>query len=265
MRERNKTMNLKMTEKTESFSPEDRQIKTYSLVEIVKAPTTMVDHGPDNTIFSFPIVAILEVILTLGVILVLLLMSLAINAPLEEIANPNVTTDPAKAPWYFMGLQEMLEHGHPTLMAILMPTLILLFVIAVPYLDNSSTGAGVWFTSRRGKRITAYTAIYVLIVMPLFIILDSTFPMREIFRGQLPDFLLNTVFPSIIMAIIVILPLLVMLRSKPNAREVMLVMFTVLFISAIVFTLAGFLFRGPGFELYLPWDMPGDYSPWDNL
>lgn len=250
-------------EKQVSFG--DSSAKTYSLVELVRAPTLMADRGPENTVFAFPVVALIELILTLGVTVALLLMSLAINAPLEEIANPNITTDPAKAPWYFMGLQEMLEHGHPTLMAILMPTLILLFVIAVPYLDNSSTGAGVWFTSRRGKRITAYTAIYVLIVMPLFIILDSTFPMREIFRGQLPDFLLNTVFPSIIMAIIVILPLLVMLRSKPNAREVMLVMFTVLFISAIVFTLAGFLFRGPGFELYLPWDMPGDYSPWDNL
>jgi hypothetical protein len=45
----------------------------------------------------------------------------------------------------------------------------------------------------------------------------------------------------------------------------MLVLFTVLFVSATVFTLTGFLFRGPGFELFLPWNMPGDYSPWNNL
>jgi len=101
-----------------SFSKETRDTKTYSLVELVKAPTTMVDHGPEDSIFSFPVVAILELLLALGVVLILLLMSLSINAPLEEIANPNITTDPAKAPWYFMGLQEMLEHGHPTLMAV---------------------------------------------------------------------------------------------------------------------------------------------------
>lgn len=252
-------------EKTESFSPDNRQIKTYSLVELVKAPTTMVDHGPDGTIMAFPIVAILELLLTLGVILVLLLMSLTINAPLEEIANPNTTTDPAKAPWYFMGLQEMLEHGHPTLMAVLIPTLIILFVIAIPYIDNSSAGAGMWFTSKRGKRITLITAIYVLIVMPVYIFLDTSFSIRETLRGQLPDFVLNTVFPSIIMAIIVLLPLLVLLRYKPNHREIVLALFTVMFVSAIVFTLTGFLFRGPGFELYWPWNMPGDYSPWDNL
>jgi menaquinol-cytochrome c reductase cytochrome b/c subunit len=254
-----------MTEKTESFSPQDRQVKTYSLVELVKAPTTMADHGPDDSIFAFPVVAILELLLALGVIVLLLLMSLSVNAPLEDLANPTTTTDPAKAPWYFMGLQEMLEHGHPTLMAVLMPTLIVLFVIAVPYLDNSPSGAGVWFTSKRGKKITLFTALYVLIIMPAYIFLDSSFPLREIYRGQLPDFILNAVIPGLIMAVIVFLPLLVLLRYKPDAREVMIVLFTVLFISAIVFTLTGFLFRGPGFELYWPWNMPGGYSPWDNL
>jgi menaquinol-cytochrome c reductase cytochrome b/c subunit len=262
---RNQKRGATMTEKTESFSPQDRQIKTYSLVELVKAPTTMVDHGPDDSIFAFPVVAILELILTLGVILALLLMSFTINAPLEDLANPTTTTDPAKAPWYFMGLQEMLEHGHPTLMGVLMPTLIVLFVIAIPYLDNSPIGTGTWFTSKRGKRITLITALYVLVVMPLYILLDTSFPIRDIFRGQLPDFVLNAIVPALIMAVIVLLPLLVLMRYKPNAREVVLVLFTVLFTSAIVFTVTGFLFRGPGFELYWPWNMPGGYSPWDNL
>ncbi len=253
------------TKNSEAFSKEASKTKTYSLVELVKAPTTMVDKGPDDTIFSFPIVAIMEVLLALGVTILLLAMSLFVNAPLEEIANPNTTTDPAKAPWYFMGLQEMLEHGHPTLMAVLMPTLMVLFVIAIPYLDNSKTGSGVWFTSKRGKRITLYTTIYILIIMPLYIWLDTTFPLREILRGQMPDFVLQTVFPAVLMGIIVLLPLLALLRQKPTSREIVLTLFTVLFISAVVFTLAGFLFRGPGFELFWPWDMPGHYSPWDNL
>lgn len=258
-------MEVTQDTQTESFSPEDRQVKTYSLVELVKAPKTMVDHGPDGTIFAFPIVAILELLLTLGVILILLMMSIGIMAPLEDIANPNTTTDPAKAPWYFMGLQEMLEHGHPTLMAILMPALIVLFVIAIPYIDNSPTGAGSWFTSKRGKRITWMTSLYVLVVMPAFILLDTAFPLRELLRGQSPDFVLTVILPAIIMVVIVLLPLAILLRHKPNLREVVMVLFTMLFVSAIVFTLTGFLFRGPGFELYWPWNMPDGYSPWDNL
>ncbi len=252
-------------EKPQSFSKEKSATKTYSLVELVKAPTTMADKGPDDSIFSFPTVALLELLLTLGVIAFLVLFSLGVDAPLEEIANPNTTTDPAKAPWYLMGLQEMLEHGHPTLMAVGMPTLMVLFVMSIPYIDNVRKGSGVWFTSKKGKKVTRNTAIYTAVVMPAYIFLDSTFPLREILRGQLPDFILQAVFPAILMGAIVLLPVIVVWRTKPTPRELMLTLFTVLFVGAIVFTLAGFLFRGPGFELYWPWDMPGDYRPWHNL
>jgi menaquinol-cytochrome c reductase cytochrome b/c subunit len=240
--------------------------KTYTLVELVKgAPTTMLEKGLDDTVFSFPVVILLEVLLGLGLSAALLFMSLLRNAPLEEFANPNITTDPAKAPWYFMGLQEMLEHGHPTLMAVILPTIMVLFVLAIPYLDNSRNGAGRWFTSRRGKQFTKYTALYAVVIMPAFIVIDSAFPPRELLRGLAPDWVGQILIPSLIMGLIVVLPLVVLNRQRPNTREVMLVMFTMLFVSAIVFTLAGFFFRGPGFELYLPWDMPAGYSPLDNL
>lgn len=240
--------------------------KTYTLVELVhRAPAQMIDHGPDGTMFSFPIVALLELLLSMGAAAVLLLMSIWIDAPLEEIANPNLTTDPAKAPWYFMGLQEMLEHGHPTLMAVIIPTILVLFVMAIPYLDNDRQGAGRWFTSERGKRISRNTAFYALVVMPAFILLDSLFPPRELLRGVLPDLVTQAIIPGALMTLIVLAPLLVLRRLKPTIREVLLVLFTLMFVSAVVFTLAGFLFRGPGFELYLPWAMPEGYNPFNNL
>ena len=66
-----------------------------------------------------------------------------------------------------------------------MPTVMVMFVMAIPYVDNAREGAGVWFTSDRGKKITKMTAIYTAIVMPAYIYLDSTFPLREILRGTL--------------------------------------------------------------------------------
>jgi menaquinol-cytochrome c reductase cytochrome b/c subunit len=240
--------------------------KTYTLVELVKgAPATMLEKGPDETVFSFPVVILLELLLGLCLSAVLLFMSLTRNAPLEDFANPNLTTDPAKAPWYFMGLQEMLEHGHPTLMAVILPTIMVLFVLAIPYLDNSRQGAGRWFTSQRGKQITKFTALYALVVMPIFIVLDSAFPPRELLRGIAPDWVGQMVIPALIMGLIVFLPLIVLNKYHPSAREVMMAMFTLLFVSAVIFTLTGFFFRGPGFELYWPWNMPAGYSPLDNL
>jgi hypothetical protein len=240
--------------------------KTYTLVELVRrAPKTMVERGPDDTVFAFPVVALLEILLTLGFSVVLFLMSIARSAPLEEFANPNTTTDPAKAPWYFMGLQEMLEHGHPTLMAVVLPSIMVLFVLAIPYLDNSSAGSGRWFTSVRGKAITGWTALYALLIMPAYILLDNTFPPRELLRGLTPDWVAQFLLPALTIGVILALPLLILRRFRPDAREVMIALFTLLFVSAVVFTLVGFFFRGPGFDLYLPWQMPGGYSPLDNL
>ena len=100
---------------------------------------------------------------------------------------------------------------------------------------------------------------------PSFILLDNFFPPRELLRGIVPEFIAQAVIPAAILGLIVMLPVFVLWRSKPNAREVVLVIFTMLFVSAIIFTLTGFLFRGPGFELYPPWNMPNGYSPFDNL
>jgi len=240
-------------------------VKTYNLVEVVRGRTTMIEKGPDNTVFSFPIVAILEVLIALGVLAFLVIFSLVKNAPLEDLANPLITTDPAKAPWYFMGLQEMLEHAHPLVSGVLLPSLMVLFVMAIPYLDNSRAGSGVWFTSARGKRITLWTAIYTAIAMPVFIALDNFFPMRELLRGIVPDFVAQSILPVILIAVIVLLPVVMLMRWKPTAREVMLALFTVLITSAVIFTITGFFFRGPGFKLYWPWDMPNGYNPLNNL
>jgi hypothetical protein len=71
--------------------------------------------------------------------------------------------------------------------------------------------------------------------------------------------------PGGIVTLIIALPALVLRRFRANIREFMLALFTVMLIAAIVFTVSGFLFRGPGFKLYWPWLMPDGYNPWDGL
>jgi hypothetical protein len=239
--------------------------KTYTLVELVKGESPMVDKGPDDTVFSFPIVLLWEVVLLLGVTFAIFLFSLVKQAPLEEIANPLVTTDPAKAPWYFVGLQELLEHMHPTLAGVIIPTILVLFLVALPYLDHARAGVGVWFTSKRGKRIVILTALYTLIVIPAYIALDNAFSLRELLRDSVPQWVAQGLLPGGIMTLIIALPALVLRRFRANVREFMLALFTVMLVAAIVFTVSGFLFRGPGFKLYWPWLMPDGYNPWDGL
>jgi len=239
--------------------------KTYALVELVRGESPMVGKGPDDTLFSFPIVLLWEILLLLGVTLAIFLFSLIKQAPLEEIANPLVTTDPAKAPWYFVGLQELLEHMHPTLAGVIIPSVLVVFLLVLPYLDHAQANAGVWFSSNRGKRIVGWTALYTLIVIPAYILLDNAFSLRELLRGSVPAWVAQGLLPAAIIAVLVVLPALVLWRLKANTREFMLALFTVMFVSALVFTVSGFLFRGPGFKLYWPWKMPDGYNPWNDL
>lgn len=245
--------------------------KSYALVETMRGEGPLVGKGPDDTVFAFPIVLLVEVLLLLGVTLALFLFSLVKQAPLDTIANPLVTVDPAKAPWYFIGLQEMLEHMHPLVAGVILPTVLVGFLVVLPYLDRARAGAGVWFTSARGKRIVAWTALYTAIAMSALIALDNAVNLRESLRGRAPDWLAQGLLPAaILLAVVAVPPLVVWLAARPPAapatmREVLLALFTVMFISAIVFTLSGFLFRGPGFKMYLPWQMPNGYNPWDGL
>jgi hypothetical protein len=239
--------------------------KSYALVELVRGEGPMVDKGPENTVFSFPIVLLWEVVLLLGVTLVIFLFSLQKQAPLDEIANPMITTDPAKAPWYFVGLQELLEHMHPTAAGVLIPTLLVMFLLAVPYIDHSREGVGVWFSSPRGRRITAFSALYTLVAMAAYIALDNAFTLRELLRDIVPQWVGQGLAPLGILFLLVVIPVIVLWRLKASRREVILALFTIMLVSAAVFTLSGFLFRGPGFKLYWPWEMPDGYNPWDDF
>ncbi len=232
------------TSVTNEIFPKDSD-KSYALVELVRGDGPMVDKGPENTVFSFPIVLLWELILLLGVTLFIFVFSLLKQAPLDEIANPMITTDPAKAPWYFVGLQELLEHMHPTIAGVVIPTILVLFLIAVPYIDYSREGIGTWFSSSRGRRITLFTALYTVVTMTAYIALEIS--------GA-----------GILFGLVAIL-VIVLWRLKANRREIMLALFTMMLVSAFVLTVSGFLFRGPGFKLYLPWEMPDNYNPWDEF
>jgi quinol-cytochrome oxidoreductase complex cytochrome b subunit len=240
--------------------------KSYGLVAVMDRSSPQADKGPEDTLFSFPVVLLWELVLLLGVTLAIFLFSLIKQAPLEEIANPQVTTDPAKAPWYFVGLQELLEHMHPTLAGVIIPGILVGFLIVLPYLDSSRQGVGRWFGSRRGLRITLLTALYAVIVMSASILLDNAFSLRELLREVAPQWIAQGLLPGAILALLVLLPVAVLLLGFNGSRsEVILVLFTMLAVAAFVYTLSGFLFRGPGFKLYLPWNMPGGYNPLDGL
>jgi hypothetical protein len=87
-------------------------------------------------------------------------LSVLFNAPLLNKANPAITPDPSKAPWYFMNLQELLLHMDKGLAGVVVPTMLLVVLAAVPYIDRSNDGQGGWFATPNAIRITVFSFIY---------------------------------------------------------------------------------------------------------
>ena len=125
-----------MDKEQEKFFVKDPN-KTYGLMEIVEGTSPMVEKAPEDTVDTFPHYIILLTICSLAVTVALLLISLFFDAPLEDLANPLVTPNPGKAPWYFTGIQELIHYTNkPVIPAIILPLLIFIWLFLIPYIDR---------------------------------------------------------------------------------------------------------------------------------
>jgi hypothetical protein len=88
-----------------------------------------------------------ELVFALGAFALLLVFAMLVPAPLEGTANPDISPNPAKAPWYFMGLQELLRHFHPLVGAIILPSLAILGIFLLPFFDIKLNSVGIYFRS----------------------------------------------------------------------------------------------------------------------
>src|SRR5256714_13222239 len=112
--------------------------RPYRLPALVKQDAVVrVQKEPDDTVMTWPHLLSIEFLAGAMMSIFLLLMGLFVNAPLEELANGNVTPAVAKAPWYLLGLQEMLAYFHPVISGVMVPFFyILLWARVRPYIDR---------------------------------------------------------------------------------------------------------------------------------
>ena len=113
--------------------------RPYRLLALVKQDAVVrVQKEPDDTVMTWPHLLAIEFLAAVLVSVFMLLMGLFVNAPLEDLANPNVTPEVAKAPWYFLGLQELLAYFHPSVAGALTPIFVLVGAAVIPYVDRGN-------------------------------------------------------------------------------------------------------------------------------
>jgi menaquinol-cytochrome c reductase cytochrome b/c subunit len=115
------------------------------------------EQEPDDDVFTWPHLLVRHAVVAGITVAVVFVLAIVFDAPLKDIANPNQTPEVAKAPWYFAGLQELLSHVQPMVAGVIVPTVALLWLLFLPYLDR---GKG-WRIRDRRVVVVVFTVIAV--------------------------------------------------------------------------------------------------------
>jgi quinol-cytochrome oxidoreductase complex cytochrome b subunit len=223
--------------------------KTYHLAAIVRGRTAAVGRGPENTVPSMPHLFYAELGVLMLTVFVCLGLSLLWDAPLKELANPAVPENPAKAPWYFLGLQEMVAFS-AFMGGIGIPTIVLIGLGLIPFLDREEAGTGEWFGGPGGWPLVRRSLVWGLAAsmgVEAFVIRFGW--LREWFP-HIPQLIVTAINPGTILTAIYGLYSLWLVQRYRSARAGALGLFTCFLCGFTVLTVIGTYFRGPNWEFY---------------
>jgi len=211
---------------------------------------TVADSTKSEMVPTNPNLVYKEVVVALSLILLIFVFSMVVDAPLLGKANPLESPNPSKAPWYFMGFQELLMHLHPGFGIFIVPVLVTAFLIYIPYF-KTEVNVGVWFNSDNGKKVTLWSIGYS-ILFTSFLILGTEYFLK--FQQWLPD-LPVLITTGVVPLLLYVLPsygflMFLKKRFKADKIELLMALVTILLTAYLVMTFAGSVLRGEGMQLF---------------
>jgi len=214
-------------------------------------PNVATDYVP-----FVPNLLLREIAVGLMLIAFVLLVAIFFEAPLGEPANPGVSPNPAKAPWYFLGLQELLLHFHPVFAVFVIPLVVAVAMVGVAYLSYDSDLSGNWFLTPKGRRMAIVAAGVALLLTPLWILMDE-FVLGS--SGWLPGavpIISNGLLPcgALVAGVVAFYMLLKKFFSASN-NETVQALFVLFVVGFTILTVTGVWFRGAGMALVWPWQI----------
>lgn len=173
-------------------------------------------------------------------------------APLEALADPLHPPNPAKAAWYFMGLQELLLHMHP-LAAMALPGLVLGAMALIPWWDRQDENIGHYFRSKVGLKTAVTGAVLAVILVPILVLLDEYWLDLPTLMAGTPSLIANGLVPLLLtLAGLGGIYVGMRLLFRADHSEGFVGLFTFIFISLVMLTVIGIFFRGPNMALVWP-------------
>ena len=207
------------------------------------------DRGDANKWPAWPVLMWTELWLLLMVVVVVLFIALVADAPLLEQANPSYPENPAKAPWYFLGIQELVSYS-AFAGGLVIPVLYLVFLFSIPYRDREDSYIGEWFSGKEGIRVVWRSALFAFLLVVIQLVVMIRFGwLRDWFPG-ISQGVVMLVNPATITGALFILLAELIRRRRRSTRMAALALFTCTFTALLIFTAMGIWFRGPNWEFY---------------
>ncbi len=231
--------------------------KTWSVLGIASGTSvTVKDPGTvhrEDSLPSSPHLVVRLLGVTAATTAAAMLLALVVAAPLEQAANPEVTPNPAKAPWYFLGLQELV--GYTALVGgVVIPGIVLLGLALIPYLDREQKKIGVWWTDRAGKRWGLIGLAWGLLWTVGCLALGILAPMREMFPNVESQLFFDVVNPATLLLVSFVVLYFGAWRITGSTRTAATATFTAFIVAFVLLTWIGTALRGPGWEFFWPWE-----------
>lgn len=234
----------------------DAPQKTYQLAAVVRGTSPAVGRAPERTVPAMPHLFYAEAGVFMLTLLVCVALALWSDAPLKEHANPAVPENPAKAPWYFLGLQELVSYS-AFMGGMGIPTIVVLGLTLIPLLDREREGTGEWFGGPGGLALVGQSILVGLGGVLAIEFVAIRFGWIREWWTAAPQLLITFVNPGTILATIYALYSVWCVRRYDSTRAGALGLFTCFLCGFVVLTIVGVQFRGPNWGFYWsPADWP---------
>lgn len=223
--------------------------KTYGLMELARGRTPAVDRDVENTVLSWPNLLLAESAVFFLCLAGVVAYAFYIDAPLKELANPLIPENPAKAPWYFLGLQELLSYS-AFMGGVGLPGLALLGLALIPYLDREQQGVGVWFSGRQGKTVALQALVVGTVVLIFLLVFVISLGWFRNWWPNVPQMLITLINPGNIWVGFMIAWSIYVIKKTGSTRMGAIALFTMFLLSYVILTYVGTELRGPNWGFY---------------
>lgn len=230
-------------------TPEDAPRKSYGLMCVVRDRSPATNQDPANTLPSWPHLLRAELVVFMATTALCVLLAMLLDAPLKEEANPSIPENPAKAPWYFLGLQEMVSYS-AFMGGLAIPAIVVIGLGLIPYLDREREPAGVYFSGQRGRKVAIQSLIFAAVAAVLAVAIPVNFGWLRSWFPDISQLIIIFVNPGTLLTAAYAMWSLVILKRENSTRMGAIALFTCFVIGFVILTYVGTYLRGPNWGFY---------------